>query len=256
MNGVLEIKNVSKAFGGIKAVQDFNLSLGAEQVVGLIGPNGAGKTTVFNLITGIYVPDSGQITLMGEPVTGLRPDLIALKGVARTFQNIRLFKELTVIENVMVALEARSGYSVLTSLTHAGPYSRQVSRARCAAMEILRVLGLEADAGKRATALPYGHQRKLEIARALALSPRILLLDEPTSGMNPVETEEMISTIARIQKQFSLAILMIEHHMGVVMSICDRIVVLNFGKTIAAGTPQEVRSNPAVIEAYLGREDE
>lgn len=250
---VLEVKNVTKKFGGIVACKDLSFTVEEEQITGVIGPNGAGKTTIFNLITGVYVPTAGTITFKGEELNGLRPDLIVQKGISRTFQNIRLFKNLSVLENVVIALDLnRIHYPLLTALFRTPSISRTEKEHRKKAIEYLKIVGLEDKAFQRADSLPYGLQRKLEIARALALEPRLLLLDEPAAGMNPEESMELAELIRTIKNQFKLTVLLIEHHMDVVMELCDNIVVMNFGEKLAEGTPEEIQKNPLVLKAYLG----
>jgi branched-chain amino acid transport system ATP-binding protein len=255
-DAVLAVRSISKSFGGLKAVQDFNLTLPRGSLRGLIGPNGAGKTTVFNLLTGVYRPDAGSVTLAGRNITGLRPFRIADAGLSRTFQNIRLFGELSVLDNVRLGCHVRSQHGVFRSIFRT-PYHRGEERAiEASARRLLDVVGLLSRAGEQARNLPYGDQRKLEIARALATEPRVLLLDEPAAGMNSQEKIALRALIQRLRKEFDATILLIEHDMGVVMDICERITVLDYGKTIAEGTPSELQSNPAVIAAYLGAESD
>ncbi|NLG87501.1 MAG: ABC transporter ATP-binding protein, partial [Firmicutes bacterium] len=234
---LLELKNITMRFGGLTAVNNFNLQLEKGELVGLIGPNGAGKTTVFNIITGVYRPTFGQVYLAGEDITGFRPDVITKKGIARTFQNIRLFGSLTVLDNVLVAQHLRLDASPLEAVLGVGRYSDREKKMYDRAMELLKAVELEAVAGEQATSLPYGQQRRLEIARALATEPKVLLLDEPAAGMNPAETVDLMNFIQRIRQQFGLSILLIEHQMRVVMGICERITVLEYGQTIAEGPP-------------------
>ena len=231
---VLEAENLSIVFGGLHAVDDVHFSLEKEQIMGLIGPNGAGKTTVFNLLTGVY-----QITRM---------------GIARTFQNIRLFKDMTVLDNVRAAMNQKMKYSAVAGILSLPSYWREEAEVEEKAMELLSVFHLEDHASDRAKNLPYGQQRKLEIARALAAEPKVLLLDEPAAGMNPTETAELMETIELIRSRFHIAILLIEHDMSFVMGICEHLVVLDYGRIIASGSPEEIRSNPKVIAAYLGGE--
>lgn len=249
---VLKADNISVEFGGLKAVTDFRMELYKGELVGLIGPNGAGKTTVFNMLTGVYKPTSGRIYLDGADVTGLKPHQIVKAGVARTFQNIRLFKKMTVQENVMVAGNHTMNYSVFSGMLRLPSYWREEAAAQEKALQLLDVFGMAHLAGHIAENLPYGQQRKLEIARALAAGPKVLLLDEPAAGMNPTETAELMETISLIRERFHVAVLLIEHDMNLVMGICERVVVLNYGEIIAAGTPAEVTSDPRVITAYLG----
>lgn len=222
--------------------------------MGLIGPNGAGKTTVFNLLTGVYTPTTGQIMLEGESLLGKKTYQITKLGIARTFQNIRLFKDMSVLDNVRVAMNQKMKYSALAGILGLPSYWREEAEIEEKAMELLRVFHLEGNASDRAKNLPYGQQRKLEIARALAADPKVLLLDEPAAGMNPTETAELMETIKLIRERFHVAILLIEHDMSFVMGICEHLVVLDYGRIIASGTPEEVRTNPKVIAAYLGGE--
>ncbi len=249
---VLRAVNVFKSFGGLKAVQDFSLDLLAGSLRGLIGPNGAGKTTIFNLLTGAYKPDRGSIMLSGQDITGLRPCTIAARGMARTFQNIRLFGELSAIDNVMLACHVRSRQSMLGRIL-GSPFSRGEERAMAArAREYLALFDLAEMQEEQARNLCYGDQRRLEIARALATSPKVLLLDEPAAGMNPQEKGELRKLIRRLREEFAVTILLIEHDMGVVMDICEVITVLDHGQVISVGTPEQVQKDPHVIEAYLG----
>ncbi len=249
---VLVVKDLSIEFGGLKAVTNFNMEIFRKELVGLIGPNGAGKTTIFNLITGIYQPTSGKIQLDGEDITHVVTHKRVKKGIARTFQNIRLFKQMTVLENVKVAYHNNMTYGIFASIFRTKKYWVEENKAHQKALEILEVLGLLEYKDELAQNLPYGKQRKLEIARALASNPKLLCLDEPAAGMNPHETEELMETIKIIQDKFQVTILLIEHDMKFVMGICDRIYVLNFGELIAKGTPKEIQTNKEVIKAYLG----
>ena len=251
---VLEAENLSIVFGGLHAVDDVHFTLHENQIMGLIGPNGAGKTTVFNLLTGVYTPTTGQIKLDGRSILGKKTYQITKMGVARTFQNIRLFKDMSVLDNVRVAMNQKMNYSALAGILGLPSYWREEATVEEKAMDLLRVFHLEGHAQDRAKNLPYGQQRKLEIARALAGDPKVLLLDEPAAGMNPTETAELMETIELIRSRFHVAILLIEHDMSFVMGICEHLVVLDYGRIIASGTPEEVRTNPKVITAYLGGE--
>lgn len=250
---VLEVRSLSKSFGGLKAVNDFHLTIEEGEIVGLIGPNGAGKTTVFNLITGLYKPTGGQIIFSGENITGLPPYIIAQRGIARTFQNIRLFKGNTVLDNVRAVAHPRIRYNLLDAFLRTPRFTREEERVTREAMDLLEALNLSGKAGEKAGNLAYGEQRRLEIARALAARPRLLLLDEPAAGMNPAEVRRMVELIRTIKEKFKLTILLIEHQMGMVMNLCERVVVMDFGQVIATGTPAEIRHNPLVLEAYLGK---
>ncbi|HLF74803.1 MAG TPA: ABC transporter ATP-binding protein [Anaerolineales bacterium] len=251
---LLHIEHLTHYFGGLRAVQDFNLELQPGELVAIIGPNGAGKTTVFNLITGVYRPTQGNITFQGQNLVGRQPHEIINRGIARTFQNIRLFKELSVLDNVRIAHYTRAGYSPWEALLRLPGFARQEARVRQETLDLLNLFSLDNQAEATSKNLPYGQQRRLEIARALATRPALLLLDEPAAGMNPAEIEQLMETILWIRREFQLTILLIEHQMRVVMGITERIKVLDFGETIAEGTPEEIRNNPRVIEAYLGEE--
>ncbi|HZM21633.1 MAG TPA: ABC transporter ATP-binding protein [Anaerolineales bacterium] len=251
---LLRVENLTHHFGGLRAVQDFNLNLQTSELVAVIGPNGAGKTTVFNLITGVYRPIEGKITFQDQNVIGLQPHKIVRLGIARTFQNIRLFKELSVLDNVRIAHYGSAGYSTWEALLRLPRFTKQEARVRQEALNLLNIFGLDNLAETPSKNLPYGQQRRLEIARALATRPSLLLLDEPAAGMNPTEVEQLIELILWIRSEFQLTILLIEHQMRVVMGIAERIKVLDFGETIAEGRPKEIQNHPRVIEAYLGRE--
>jgi len=245
-------EHLAMKFGGLIAVNDFDLALEKGEIVGLIGPNGAGKTTVFNMIAGYYVPTGGKVTFAGRDITGKKANQITKAGIARTFQNIRLFTELSVIENVMIGYHCRIKSSFLSATLRLPLYRREEETMRTGAMNLLKEVGLEDVAGETSSALPYGKQRRLEIARALATGPKLLLLDEPAAGMNPIETQALLDLILRLRKDYDLTVLLIEHDMKFVMQICERIKVLDYGVTIAEGTPYEIQNNTRVIEAYLG----
>ena len=252
MAAILEAKDLCKCFGGLKAVSDFDISIGENELVGLISPNGAGKTTIFNLLTGVYQPTEGVIYLNGKSMAHKKPHQMVKEGIARTFQNIRLFKELTVLDNVKVAFNQGMKYSLLKAVFRTPSYWKEEAEIDRKARELLAVFKMEDMADSLAENLPYGQQRKLEIARALATNPKILLLDEPAAGMNPTETAELMETISTIRKNFNISILLIEHDMSLVMSICERIIVIDYGQIIAKGTPQQIAKNEKVIGAYLG----
>ena len=249
---MLDVKNLSISFGGLKAVDDFSITIEKGQLYGLIGPNGAGKTTIFNLLTGVYKPDGGRILLDGKDITGHKAIQINQAGIARTFQNIRLFKELSVLDNVKVGLHNHHKYSTLSGILRLPSYYKVEKEMDERAMEILKVFDLDKEFDYKASNLPYGKQRKLEIARALATEPKLLLLDEPAAGMNPNETAELMKTIRFVRDHFDMTVLLIEHDMKLVSGICERLTVLNFGHMLAEGPTSEVLSNPEVIKAYLG----
>ena len=252
MAALLDVKNLGISFGGLRAVDSFDLSIQKEQLYGLIGPNGAGKTTVFNLLTGVYKPDTGKVILDGTDITGKKIIEINRDGIARTFQNIRLFKELTVLENVKVGLHNHHSYSTIEGILRLPRYRKVEREMDEKGMELLKVFGLENEAQVKASNLPYGKQRKLEIARALATDPRLLLLDEPAAGMNPNETGELMDTIRFVRDEFHMTILLIEHDMKLVSGICEKLTVLNFGQILAQGSTSQVLNDPKVITAYLG----
>jgi branched-chain amino acid transport system ATP-binding protein len=251
---MLKTKNVSKMFGGLAAISDLHIHIEPGELVGLIGPNGAGKTTAFNLMTGVYKPTEGELYFSGEDVAGMRPYIITNKGIARTFQNIRLFKSMSVIDNVKIGFHGHMRYGLFSAFFHGKKYRALEAEMEERALELLTIFDLGGKKDEIASNLPYGEQRRLEIVRALAAKPKLLLLDEPAAGMNPNETQNLMKLIHKIRKDFNLTILLIEHDMSLVMGICERLYVLDYGKIIAEGTPDEIKSNKRVIEAYLGEE--
>lgn len=250
---ILETIQLGIDFGGLTAVDDFSISVGRTEICGLIGPNGAGKTTVFNLLTSVYQPTRGSIVLNGYPTSGKSTAQVNRMGIARTFQNIRLFPNMSVLDNVKVGLHNHTNTSLLSSIIHSFSYSKVEKKADEKALELLSVFNMEDMASFKAGSLPYGAQRRLEIVRALATKPGILLLDEPAAGMNPSETTELMENIKKIRDTFQIAVMLIEHDMNLVMGICETVAVLNYGRIIAKGTPEQIKSNPDVIEAYLGK---
>lgn len=249
---ILEIRGLTKRFGGLAAVSGVDFSVREGSITGLIGPNGAGKTTIFNLITGVYKVSEGSVLYRGEPIQDREPYLIADLGVTRTFQNIRLFKNLSVFENVLTACHLSASYTLAEAALRLPRFRREERALREKAGELLKIVGLQDRAEVTASNLPYGLQRRLEIVRALALDPKLLLLDEPAAGMNPDETEQLMRLIGELRDRFKLSVLVIEHHMDLIMALCERIVVLNFGMKLAEGAPDEIRNDERVVEAYLG----
>lgn len=254
MAELLKVDNVSMVFGGLRAVSNLSMHIDEGELIGLIGPNGAGKTTAFNMITGVYTPTEGKVYFNGQQSSGKKSYQVTQMGMARTFQNIRLFSELSVIDNVKIAYNMHVTYNLADAIVRDGKYLSEEEFITQKALDLLKIFHLEEEAHEVAKNLPYGKQRRLEIARALATEPKLLLLDEPAAGMNPQETKELMEMIRWIRKEFNLSILLIEHDMGLVMGVCERIYVLEYGMKIAEGTPEEIKQNARVVEAYLGEE--
>lgn len=252
-NSLLEVQNCVLRFGGLYAISDISFRVEKGELLGLIGPNGAGKSSVFNLVTGIYRPTSGKVLFEGNICSGLRASKIASLGIARTFQNVRLFQSLSVLENVIVGFNLHLSHTWLHAVTRGSKFLQEETKVQKRAMELLQIFGLDASADRPSTTLSYGSQRRLEIVRAMATQPKLLMLDEPAAGMNPVEKDELMKLIRFVQERFGITVLLVEHDMPLVMGVCKRIVVVEQGKLLAEGTPQEIQSNSAVVEAYLGR---
>jgi branched-chain amino acid transport system ATP-binding protein len=253
---LLQIENLTVFFGGLRAVHDFHFEIDQGEVKGLIGPNGAGKTTIFNLITGIHKPTEGKIIFMGSDIVGLRPDQIAARGIGRTFQNMRLWRHMTVLDHIKLARYSKLDYGLVGAFLGTPRRHNEEAESEKIAFDLMELFGIRRFADQVITGLPYGIQRRVEMARAMAMDPKLLLLDEPTAGMNPEELGEMVSVIRRIRDEFNLAIFLIEHRMKFVMDLCERIQTLDFGEVIAEGTPEEIRGNQKVVDAYLGKEAE